>query len=266
MIYIDSDLIREIALAGKRIDDRALDEYRNIEIQPDAVPSAEGSARIKLGNTDVIAGVKMEINEPYPDTPNEGTMMVSSEFLPLASPDFESGPPDERSIEVSRVVDRAIRESKALDFKKLCIKEGEKAWTVCIDIDVLNDDGNLIDASGIAAVTALLNTKIPDFDENEKPVYKHRGSQNLPITEVPLSTTFVKIKGRIMADPSLSEGAAMDARLTVGTVNKGGDICLASMQKGGSSGLTPEEIDRIIGMAEQKGEEIRMKIKDALKI
>ncbi|MCX6818881.1 MAG: exosome complex protein Rrp42 [Candidatus Aenigmarchaeota archaeon] len=264
MISIDTELIKEIVGTGKRIDNRGFDEYRDIKIEPNIISSAEGSARVKLGNTEVVAGVKMEISEPYPDTPKEGTMMVTTEFVPLASPVFESGPPDENSVEAARVVDRAIRESKAIDFGKLCIREGEKAWTVCIDIDVLNDDGNIIDASGIAAITALLNTKMPDLDENEKPIYSKKGSKSLPIKEIPVSTTFVKICDKIMADPSLSEKEAMDARLTVGTVKKGDNVVLCSMQKGGSVGFTEEEIYQIIEHAEKKGDEIRAKIKKAL--
>jgi exosome complex component RRP42 len=76
--------------------------------------------------------------------------------------------PGFEAIELPRLVDRAIRESGMIDFEKLCIKEGELVWTVIIDVYPINDDGNMIDASNIAAVAALHNTFMPEIDEMEK--------------------------------------------------------------------------------------------------
>jgi len=261
MIEIDTDLIKNMIQKNKRLDNRDFDKYREIVIEPGIVSSAEGSARVKIGETEVIAGVKMGIGEPYSDSPDSGVMSVNSEFVPLASPEFESGPPGEDSIELSRVVDRAIRESKAIDFKKLCITPEEKVWMVFIDIDIINDAGNLIDAAGIAAAVALANTKIPELDENQRPVYGKKTDESLPMNGIPISTTFVKIGSSILTDPNLAEMKSIDARLTVGTVNKDGKIMLCSMQKGGSIGMTPEDIGKIIDLSIQESEKIRAMIK-----
>ena len=118
----------EMIEKGKRIDKRKIDQFRPIQIIPDYIKKAEGSALVRLGDTLVLAGVKMEIGKPFPDTPNEGILIVNSEFSPLASPEFESGPPGEDAVELARVVDRGIRESKAIEVDKLLIKEGEKVW------------------------------------------------------------------------------------------------------------------------------------------
>src|SRR3972149_8262699 len=123
MIEIDPLLVKQVVERGKRIDGRPMDKYRDITIEINYVKSAEGSARVKMGDTEVVCGVKVEPGTPFSDTPDEGVLMVGAEFLPLASPHFESGPPTEDAVEVSRVVDRAIRESKVIDFHKLCIKE-----------------------------------------------------------------------------------------------------------------------------------------------
>ena len=259
MIGLDVDLVKEIIRNGKRIDGRAFDKYRKITIEPDFVTSAEGSARVRLGDTEVVAGVKMDVGEPYPDSPDEGVLVVSAEFVPLASPEFESGPPGEDAIELARVVDRAIRESKAIDFKKLCITEGEKVWSVFVDIDILDNDGNLIDAAGLAAVTALLNTKIPDIVD-EKPVHEKKGKKPLPMKGIPISTTFTKINGNIIVDPGYAESEATEARLTVGTIDSDG-IKLCSLQKGGTIGFTLEELEKIFEMAEKKGSELRKLVK-----
>ena len=257
MISIDPTLIKQMAESGKRLDNRKPDQYREIVIEKNVITSAEGSARVRIGNTEVVAGVKMDVGDPFSDTPNEGVLMVGAEFLPLASPDFESGPPGEAAIELARVVDRAIRESKIMDVEKLCIKEGEKVWMVFVDIDILDDDGNLIDAASLAAIAALSTVKIPKLDENMKVVYGEKGTESLSLKGRALSTTFVKIGNSIFADPSLPEFEALDARLTVGTFNHDGKTMLSSMQKGGSEGFTLEEIERIMDMAIKKGDELR---------
>src|SRR3989344_4561618 len=118
------NIVREhiLELLGKdiRMDNRKFDEYRKVTVEYGISPkSAEGSARVKIGKTEVLAGVKMEVGEPYQDNPDQGTIIVNAELLPMSSPEFESGPPGISAIEMARIVDRAIRESKALDFKKL---------------------------------------------------------------------------------------------------------------------------------------------------
>ena len=84
------------------------------------------------------------------------------ELIPLASPDFESGPPREKAIELARVVDRGIRESETIDMAKLCITPEEKVWIVFIDVHVLDYDGNLFDACSLAASAALGCTIVPN--------------------------------------------------------------------------------------------------------
>ena len=256
MIEIDPLLVKQVVERGKRVDGRPMDKYRDITVEVGYIKSAEGSARVKMGDTEVVAGIKIEPGNPFPDSPDEGVLMVGAEFVPLASPHFEAGPPSEDAIEVSRVVDRAIRESKVVDFKKLCIKEGEKVWMVFVDIAVMDNGGNLIDACSLAALAALLHAKVPKLDDKNE-VISGEYSHNLPIHGKPLCTTFVKIGDQILVDPSMAEDVALDARLTIGTFEKDGHIKLCSMQKGGSVGFTMEEIESMIHLAEQKGKELR---------
>ena len=266
MIEMDPMLINEIAVRGKRIDNRAFDAYRDVQIETGVVSSAEGSARVKLGDTEIIAGIKMEVGTPYPDSPAEGVLTCMAELVPLASPEFEHGPPGEQAIELARVVDRAIRESKCIDFSKLCVKPEEAVWMIYVDMDILNDDGNLIDAACLAAIAALSTTKMPKLvvegDKYDVDFSVHE--QKLPMSGTAISTTFAKIGATIVADPNLAEMKAMGARLTIGTIDKDGEIKLCSMQKGGERGLTIEEVDRIIDLAVAKGEELRAKVKEAV--
>ena len=126
--------------SNKRLDGRGLTDYRPIQIETGIIEKAEGSARVRLGKTEVMVGIKIDIGEPYSDRPNEGVLTTSAEFVPLASPEFEAGPPGEDSVELARVVDRGIRESKAIDLEKLCVIPGKKVFIVFIDIYVLNHD------------------------------------------------------------------------------------------------------------------------------
>jgi len=246
---------------GMRIDGRKLDESRKIEIEVNPIGQAEGSARVSIGNTEVIAGVKMDVGEPFPDTPNEGVLIVNAEFSPLASPDFELGPPREKAVELARIVDRGIRESKCLDREKLCIKEGEKVWMVFIDIQPLSHDGNLIDAAGIATITALLNTKMPKYDKKEENVLHGEKDKPLPVNDTPVPVTFGLIGGKLLTDPGLEEEKAMDCRLTISTKSKG-NIC--AVQKGKAGSLSFENIQEAVELSIKRGKEIRELIKKSL--
>ena len=95
----------------------------------------------------------MDLGEPYPDTPESGVMTTAAEMIPMASPDFEAGPPRENAIELSRVVDRGIRESEVIEVEKLCIVPDEKIWMIFIDIHIIDYDGNLFDTASLAALS-----------------------------------------------------------------------------------------------------------------
>ncbi len=228
---------------GRRIDGRGFDDLRGISVETNLIKDkAEGSALVKLGNTEVLAGIKVEMGAPFPDRPAEGVMMTGAELVPIAAPDFETGRPGEDAIELARVVDRGIRESKMIDLSKLVVTEGEKVWIVYIDLHVLNHDGNLLDASTLAAVAALNTAWIPKY-EDEKVVREK--SKDLPLTKLPVSFTFAKIGNGIVMDPILDEEFAMDARLTIATTDK--HVC--AMQKGEIGAFKPEEITVMVDKA-----------------
>lgn len=253
--------IRELLNKDFRLDGRRLDEYRKITIERGvSSKSAEGSARVTIGDTTVIAGIKMEVAKPYPDMPNAGTMMVGVELLPLSSPEFETGPPDIQAIELARAcVDRGIRESEAIPFEKLCIKEGEKVWNVLIDIYSFDDHGNLADAVGLAASAALQDAKFPKYDEKEEKVlYEEKTNKGLPLGELPATVTVLRIKDKFIVDPTTEEEKAADARLTVSSLEDG-RIC--ALQKGGDESLSQSDIMKMVDISLKKGKELRKLLK-----
>jgi len=245
---IKKDYIVKLAKDGKRADNRKLDEYRDIQIEVNVVSKAEGSAKVKIGKTQVIAGIKMDVGEPYPDTPDTGVMSTAAELIPMASPDFESGPPREDAIELARVVDRGIRESEIIEVEKLCIEPGEKVWIVFIDIHILDYDGNLFDAASLAALAALMTANVPA----ER--FELGKDYPLPLKEPPISCTSAKFNGVIVTDPSLDEEEIAEARLTVATDDKG-DV--RAMQKGLNGSFTVDEVKKVIKASVDNGKKIR---------
>ena len=159
---LKKDYIYNLMVKEKRQDGRGFKDFRDIKLEINIITKAEGSAKITLGDTQVLVGVKLQIGTPFPDSPDEGVIITNLELNPIASPDFEPGPPKEEAIEMARVVDRGIRESDAIDLKKLCVAVGESVWIVFIDVHVLNDEGNVIDASCFAAIAALMTTIVPN--------------------------------------------------------------------------------------------------------
>lgn len=246
---IKRDYILSKLKEGKRDDGRGLEDYREIDIQTNYVPRAAGSAMVKLGQTKIVAGIKIEAGEPFPDTPNQGVLTTNVELLPMAFPTFESGPPNENAIEIARVVDRGIRESKMIDLQKLVVEPGKKVFIVFIDIDVIDFDGNLIDACTLGVLSALKTAVVPASKEGGKDF-------KLPITTVPVAVTMAKIGEYIVVDPNVEEEQLASARITV-SISEDGHI--RAMQKGNSGSFSLDEIRKAIKISSDTGKQIRKK-------
>ena len=249
--------IAQLIAEGNRLDGRGLTDYREIKLEQGLIERAEGSARVLLGKTEVLVGVKIETGEPFPDTPNEGVLTVNAELVPLASPTFEPGPPDENSIELARIVDRGIRESKCIDTEKLVIEAGKKVFVVFVDVYVLNHDGNLIDASALAAVAALLNTKMSNYEIEDGEVKIKPGYTQLPMKKHPITVTLAKIGDKLLVDPWLEEEQVMDARISM-AIDDDENIC--AIQKGGSGYFEPKQVIEAAKIAKEKVKEMRKKL------
>ncbi|MEM3086023.1 MAG: exosome complex protein Rrp42 [Halobacteria archaeon] len=230
-----------------RVDGRAPDESRPIRIETGVIRKAQGSARVYLGSTQVLVGVKLMPGTPFPDTPKSGVIISNAELVPMASPIFEPGPPNENAIELARLVDRGVRESKAIDLEKLFIEEN-KVWMLFVDVHALDDDGNLIDAACIGATAALLTAKVPrsQFGLGE--------DIPLEVRHAPVAVTVADVRGHLIVDPGLDEGAVADSRLTVMTREDG---ALCGLQKGGTGSLSPERLEEMVRLGIEKGKERR---------
>jgi exosome complex component RRP42 len=247
---IKKDYVSDLIKKNKRVSERGFFEYRPCTVEKGIFDSAEGSARVKLGKTQVVAGVKIELGTPFKDRPEEGVLSTTAELLPLASPTFEPGPPDEGAIELARIVDRGIRSSNAIDLTSLFLEQ-DKVLMVFVDIYVLDHDGNLIDASALAAMAALLDTKLPKVEGDQ--LIRTERTEKLKVTQKVVTCTFSKINSSILLDPELDEEKATSARLTIATTPE--HVC--AIQKGGRGSFTKEELFNLVDISFEKGNELR---------
>jgi len=255
--------ISELLIKDKRLDGRGLDDYREIKVETGLIERAAGSALVSLGKTKVLTGVKIETGAPFPDTPEDGVLTVNVELVPLASPTFEPGPPNEDAIELARVVDRGIRESKAVDMKKLCITPKGKVFVVFVDIYVLDHDGNLLDASALASILALMNAKMRDYTVTDEGVLEYKPNYiSLPLQNYPVEVTTMKINDKLLVDPSLEEESVADAQITI-ALGQNDEIC--AIQKSRPGAFTVAEILQAMDISKRKAKEMREKILGRLK-
>jgi exosome complex component RRP42 len=242
--------ILDLAGEGKRLDGRGPDEYRPIEVEPGFVTTADGSALVRIGETAVLAGIKLEPGKPFPDTPNAGVLTTNAELVPLSSPIFEPGPPQPGAIEVSRVVDRAIRAAEAIDLTRLCVTPGEKTWVCYVDLHVLDHAGNLIDTAMLAGVSALAHATVPahrfGIAESDYP---------LDLQHVPVECTFVRLGDTLVVDPTFAEEQAAQGRLTVATDETGRVV---AMQKGLVGAFSPDDVRDVVRRALVHGDRLRI--------
>ncbi len=246
--------LSELAVNDARIDGRSQWEGRNLEIEHSVLPRAEGSARVRMGDTIVLAGVKFQIMQPYPDRPNQGGLMCSADVRPIAGRNWEAGPPSPEAIELGRVVDRGIRESGCIDVDSLCIIPGEKAWQVILDLFAVSDDGNLFDAFALAGIAALRNATVPAerFEVGE--------DYALPVSKTPIMCSYHKVGGRFVYDACYREELGGDERIHI---TLGDDDNVHSLQKGLKGIFSTEEFEEIMTNAQERTKELR-KIVDSM--
>ena len=241
--------ILDLARQGKRMDGRGPDDYRPSSIEAGFAKSADGSALPRIGATTVLCGVKLEPGKPYPDTPNAGTLTTNAELVPLSSPMFEPGPPHPRAIEVSRVVDRAVRAAETIDLTKLCVTPGEKCWTCFVDVHVLDHSGNLIDAASLAALAALTHTTVPNQRFEIGPA-----DAPLDVQHYPVEITFCRLGDTIIVDPTVEEERAAQGRLTIATDERAEVV---AMQKGLVGAFSPDDVKSLVDRAIAHGDRQR---------
>lgn len=260
---LQKERIIEFLEEGKRLDGRKPTDYRKIEVEKNISKNAESSVRLRIGETEVYAGVKMAIVEPYADDPDKGTFMTTAELHPMSSNYFDIGKPGIESIELGRIIDRGIRESGFIDFKSLCIKEGEKVWQIFLDIITINDDGNLLDVAGLASLIALGSAKMPKYDPETYKLEHELSDKSLPLNKDALSfnMTLHKIGDSILFDVNSEEEQISKYRLSIAVGDNNGEPRITAMQKGKEGPISESDMENILNTVTDKWKEIFPEIK-----
>ncbi len=136
-----------------RSDNRTAEQIRPVNIVPDFISTAEGSALIEMGNTRVICTASVEEAVPA-FLRNSGKGWISGEYgmLPRATltrtaRESAKGRPSGRTQEIQRLIGRSLR--AVADLKRL----GER--TIWLDCDVIQADGGTRTAAITGAFVAL---------------------------------------------------------------------------------------------------------------
>ncbi|OYT39810.1 MAG: exosome complex component Rrp42 [Desulfurococcales archaeon ex4484_58] len=261
---IKKETIKRLLKKGERIDGRSLDSYRSINILLNPIPKAEGSALVKIGNTMVMTGVKLEIGTPYSDRPNEGILQVHAEFVPLASPTFEPGPPDEDAIEVARVIDRSLREPRAIKLEDLVLIPGKKVWLIFNDLYLLDYDGNVVDAGMLSTILALNMAKIPYVNitsEENITIDRSTRIKPLPLNLNVVTVTIGIFEEDLIVDPCLEEELVLDSKITfaIDEYNR-----IVGLQRTGMKGIKTALFEKAMELALSKGRELHELLRKVL--
>jgi exosome complex component RRP45 len=168
---------------------------------------------------------------PFPDRPLDGVFTIATELSPMTSPAFEVNRPTETEVLLSRLLEKTVRRSGALDTESLCLVAGQKVWSVRVDVHVLSHDGNLIDASCAAVVAALRHFRKPDtsIEAGVLTVYTPAEREPVPLSWLhsPFCVTwsFLGEEG----ETALLDATWIEEQVRVGSctvsLNKHGEIC-----------------------------------------
>ncbi|KAI8921046.1 hypothetical protein PhCBS80983_g04822 [Powellomyces hirtus] len=261
----EKEFVLSALLKSQRVDSRGPHDVRTTRIN---LGPQFGHAEVRLGKTRVTANVSCEIIRPRPSAPTEGNIIFNTDFSPMASPSFgDSSMPSSSEVLISRLLDKALRQSRAVDTEGLCILAGEKVWQLRVDVRVLDHEGNIVDCACIAAVAALLHFRRPDVTVLGEAVTIHTVEERNPIPlsvhHIPICVTFAFFHNgeKQVVDPTLLEEQVQEGDMTF-VVNKHGDVC--TLSKAGGVAVDVQQVIHCARIAAAKAEDITALIKEAL--
>lgn len=263
---VERSFVRGALGDQQRADGRRPVDQRTLRIQ---FPAGDGTAEVLIGKTRVLGVVTCELGAPFPDRASEGVLTINVEFSPMADPSFDARRPSAAAVDVTRIVERAVRESKAVDTEALCVLAGQKVWHCKCDVLVMDHDGSLADAAVLAAMAALRHAKRPDVavvgTTMEVMSVEQRDFVPLTLTHIPVSITFgfLNLGGEaaLIVDPTLQEEAVMDGAMTM-VMNSSRQICAA--HKAGGLPLDGDMVMQATQLAFQRVIEITDKLQAAI--
>jgi exosome complex component RRP45 len=259
-----------------RPDGRALSNARKTTI---TFEETWGVARVCVGNTQVLTTISSDVLEPSPDRGSEGLIKFNVSFPPMASPFFQAGAKTAQATEISRIIERCIKDTHCVDLETLCIIPKERVWALNVDIRVINYDGNIIDAATLATLAALMYYRRPEVSVTQEGVHIHSETEKnfvpLQLNCVPITTTFALFnhaatdtyKKRaithlpVVLDPGLLEDLCCDGMLTIASTPDQEILCINAT---GSQGYNTEFIIQNSELSVQRAIALNVMLKNGL--
>lgn len=246
-----------------RADGRGRGDVRPMVLETGVVSHASGSCHLRLANTDVLVGVKTELESPDPGSPDKGRVEFFVDCSANATPSFEGRGGEGLATAISGVLSRAYSSQDVLDLSSLVVMSGHTCWILYVDILVLEVGGNILDAVSIAVKAALATTRIPkltvthvDGGEPEIEINDSVGSSGytkLDMSRSPVVVTLARIGNHCVVDPSPEEEECSSASLLVSVTPDGK---LSTVRKLGGGSFHPSTVISAVKMAGQVGVEI----------
>ncbi|KAI7571825.1 hypothetical protein KC343_g5835 [Hortaea werneckii] len=251
-----------------RLDNRSFDAYRPISLSFPQLPNQYGVADVRLGKTRVLCNISSEVVAPYADRKFEGLFTLNCELSPMGSTAFEAGRTDQLPLPLSRLLEKTIRRSGALDTESLCIIAGQKCFHVRADLHVLDHDGNLLDACCVALVAALLHYRRPDVEVKGEEVTvfdpRERDPVKLNLHHTPFCVTFSYFDSGeiVLQDANLLEEQCKEGEVIVG-INRFGEVC--QIAKYGGAPVEGLEMLKCVSAALERVKMLDGLVKEALR-
>ncbi|EDX18137.1 GD15722 [Drosophila simulans] len=220
---------------NQRLDGRRSNESRDVEL---TFGTDWGSVAVSMGDTKVMAQVICEMGLPSLSRPNEGKLQLNVLLGGVAFLDEAYSTHDQRSLKLNSLLERTFRSSKCIDLESLCVAAEKHVWCIRVNVNVINHDGNLYDASSIATLAALMHFRRPDvsYKDGELRIFKQNGLEFTPLLfhHYPVSVTYCvyKSSGQPILDPTLLEENAADSVIVL-SFNSYQELC--SLTAGGTA-------------------------------
>lgn len=241
-----------------RCDGRSCLEYRDIELETGVVSNCSGSAHVRLANTDILVGIKAQLETPDPGSTEQGRIEFFVDCTANADPEFEGRGGEDIAAEISSALAQAYRSPKCLDLRSLAVVPGQQVWVLYVDILILECGGSLVDAVSVAVKAALYDLKIPKVsvtvDENGDPEVEVSGDpfdvEKLSIENVPCFITLSKVGQQFILDATQEEQACAVGSLALAVTASGK---IAALFKAGTGSLHPENVMDVIEVGRDIG-------------
>ncbi|KAL2632761.1 hypothetical protein R1flu_004240 [Riccia fluitans] len=268
-----------------RPDGRPLGRARPTDVVLGQVPTTDGSALVRLGNTTMLAGVKLELCVPSAETPDQGRIAIDFQMPPICSPHVRPGRPAEDACAINEQLSIVLASSQLLDLRQLSITSGKSAWVAYLDIYCLNADGSLLDAALLASAAALMDLQIPtvsinndgkvqivssrekqdqpmvDAEEGQETKSKFVEGRSLKLGPVPVALTCMLHKKHLLADPTAEEEAVLQTVLVV--VLDSPDKLISLYKPGGQVVATTSTVMDCIALTRLRLKEVHSILEEA---